>query len=133
MHMRDFVCSRFCRYFKPSKYEGLACMGYTLAERLYDGGMKFPTDLRVGRPTPGTADSLFRNMCGRCPFHKEDCDYASELGRKEGSESSLTDPVQTDGAGSGRDENPPPCGGFIFLGILLEEGLISIDDIANMV
>jgi hypothetical protein len=29
--------------------------------------------------------------------------------------------------------NPPPCGGFIFLGLLLELKIISIDDITNMV
>jgi len=54
-------------------------------------------------------------MCILCPFYEDDCDFAMEYRSNE----------------EGFSESPP-CGGFIFLGHLLEKNIIGIDDIRNI-
>jgi|WetSurMetagenome_2_1015567.scaffolds.fasta_scaffold296975_1 hypothetical protein len=121
--MRDEICRKFCHYFKPSKEEDLACLGFVVAERLIERGMKYSSGLPVRRPDEKTEEILVRNFCVKCPFYGEDCDYVLDCRRGK-----------SDAAGIHSDkEDPPPCGGFIFLGLLLEGRIVSIDDITNMV
>jgi len=121
--MRDEICRKFCHYFKPSKEEDLACLGFVLAELLIERGMKYSSGLPVRTPDEKTEEILVRSICMKCPFYEEDCDYAMDCRIRNGDEAG----IHTD------KENPPPCGGFIFLGLLIEGKIVSIDDITNMV
>ncbi len=131
--MRDNICRKFCHYYKPSKDEELACLGFTVAERLMKKGIKCLFEMPVRRPYPDTEDILVRSMCGRCPFYEEDCDYAMEYrGQKYNEDARSESHTYEEGIRNCKG-TPPPCGGFIFLGLLLELKIISIDDITNMV
>ncbi|HMK50115.1 MAG TPA: hypothetical protein VK435_08680 [Thermodesulfovibrionales bacterium] len=130
--MKDNICKKFCHYYKPPGNEDLACLGFTIAGRLAGNGFVFPSELPVRRPSGDMEDLLARGLCVRCPFYKEDCDYASEH-RIQGEDADPLSGANKPGEGMRHSEaNPPPCGGFIFLGLLLEAGIISIDDITNM-
>ena len=132
-YMKDNICRKFCHYYKPSKDEDLACLGFSVSERLMKRGMKCPSEMPLRRPYPDTEHILVRSICIRCPFYEEDCDYVTEYRGKKGTE--YTAPgsnIHEEGIGNCKG-NPPPCGGFIFLGLLLELKIICIDDIINMV
>ena len=131
--MRDNICGKFCHYYKPGKDEDLACLGFIVAERLMKRGMKCFPELPVRILGPETEDILVRNMCGKCPFYEEDCDYVMECRSKKRNKDTLPEShIHEEGILKNK-EDPPPCGGFIFLGLLLEGDIISIDDITNMV
>ena len=131
--MRDNICGKFCNYYKPSKDEKLACLGFIVADQLMKKGMKCPSEMPVRRPDQKTEDILVRSMCVRCPFYDEDCDYVMEYRRQEYSADTRSESHVQEERIRNCKENPPPCGGFIFLGLLLELKIISIDDITNMV
>ena len=60
------------------------------------------------RSSPLTAEDLRKVLCPACPFYEGDCDFILQEG------------------------DALPCGGFIFLGLLIERGIICIDDVRNI-
>jgi hypothetical protein len=107
MSLKDSLCGRFCVYYKPSKSEELACMGFLVVDRMIRKGKTISfekSDVLVG---PDTAAALARVLCGRCPFSRDDCDFAAH---KEAS----------------------PCGGYLLVGQLLESQMASLDDLRDM-
>ena len=42
--IREGLCRNFCPYYKPSKDEELACLGFTVIERLIGKGWTIPFD-----------------------------------------------------------------------------------------
>jgi hypothetical protein len=102
------VCSTYCQYYKPSKDEELACKGFLIIERLIQEGkdISFRKSARI--PCAATKEMLIRILCSTCPFHDDECDF---IVNKEALQ---------------------PCGGFVALGHLLEEDLITVDDITNI-
>lgn len=107
MTLSQQLCLHFCPYYKPSKDERLACRGFVEVQLLLEKGRQVSFQDRGGAIGPGTVKALVRRMCGVCSFYKEDCDFI----------------LQGDQAS--------PCGGFLLLGRLVDDGTISIDDIGE--
>ncbi|MDA8431497.1 MAG: hypothetical protein M0Z60_00875 [Nitrospiraceae bacterium] len=107
MALGDDLCSRFCAYYKPAKGEELACRGFSVVERMIKGGRKLPFEIQEGAIGADIAAGLELRLCRRCPFYREDCDFAA-------------------GAGA------PPCGGYLFIGRLVGRGALLLDDLDEM-
>jgi hypothetical protein len=105
--LQQKLCEKFCTYYKPGKDETLACLGYLLLVWLQERGSHISFEKRARPFSPSSADVLIENICRICPFFDGGCDFVLHL------------------EGSG------PCGGFVLLGHLLDEGNIAIDDIRN--
>lgn len=99
------VCLSFCPYYKPEKDDNLACGGFLAIERLYERGKDVAFNGAQGIPDEATRKKLLQALCPACPYYEEDCDFVF---KKEGA---------------------LPCGGFKLLGLLLEKGIISVNDI----
>jgi hypothetical protein len=54
-------------------------------------------------------DALAELICASCPFQENDCDFVQHV------------------------KNAVPCGGFIVLGLLLESGDFTVDNIREIV
>ena len=121
------VCHTYCRYYKPAQDDDLACMGFLVTEKLIARG--FPvsspdisgpqtkTD-KIIMPNNKTAGHLRDQICKVCPFSENDCDYI------DSHRSGLSVPIEG---------NPAPCGGFIFLGLLIDRKVIDINDISQVI
>ena len=107
-NLQKIICARFCNYYKPDKNEKLACQGFLITAELFRRNKKlnFPETSR--KPAPDIQEELIRHVCNICPFHEHDCDFY-EL-----------------------REGVSPCGGLIFLGILLAEHLVTVDNIKDI-
>jgi hypothetical protein len=118
------VCGAYCRFYRPSKNEDLACMGFTIAERMFEDALPAalpepPADKdNPEMPSDETAALLRRDLCRICPFAENDCDF-SELQRQ--------------GASSVREAGTVPCGGFLFLGRLIDKKVIDGKDISQVI
>jgi len=102
--LRKSLCLPFCAYFKPGKNEELACRGYAVVERLLQSGRCLPF-------APGgrdfdriRAEPVVKAVCHACDFQKDGCDFMA-------------------------DRKAPPCGGFVLLARLIEQGVITLVDI----
>lgn len=102
------ICEKVCAYYKPSKDESLACRGFLVLKELLENGKKISCDKPDGRARPLTEESLGKVLCLTCPFYEGDCDFVLRKG------------------------DAMPCGGFIYLGLLIERGMISLDDIRDI-
>ena len=102
------ICGNFCPYYKPSKDEELACRGFVVVKRLIEMGKEVPTEDSGRRPVPLAGENLREVLCPACPFYDGDCDYILQRG------------------------DAMPCGGFIFLRLLLDSGILCIDDVRNI-
>ena len=102
------LCRTFCPYYKPSKDEELACLGFLIVEKLTGKNKKISFKKRRGKPSASSVKAISQNICPECPYYEDDCDFAAE---KKGA---------------------LPCGGFILLGHLLDEDFINIDDMKNI-
>jgi uncharacterized cupin superfamily protein len=105
--LQQDLCENFCAYYRPGKDETLACLGYLLLQWLQERDTQISFEKRDRALSPSGAEVLLDNVCRICPFFSGDCDYVLH---KEGA---------------------VPCGGFVLLGHLFDEGAISIDDIRN--
>ncbi len=108
------LCSKYCSYYKPSKDEELACLGFLLAQRLAERSDLFAVKGTGGAEWQDMSDKIVskllrEKMCPACPFYDGDCDFILTDGRAE------------------------PCGGFIFFIKLIEEDSISINDVVAAV
>jgi len=108
MDLIQNLCWNFCSYYKPAKKEELACRGFVVVKRLKEMGKQIQFEKSDRRPAPLTGEDLRKVLCQTCPFYESDCDYILQEGEAR------------------------PCGGFIFLGLLLEDGIIGIDDVRNI-
>jgi len=108
LDLPDKLCSNFCAYYKPSKDEELACRGFLVLKRLLENGKNFSFEKSDRRPGTLTEEALRKVLCAACPFYEGDCDFILQEG------------------------DAIPCGGFIFLGLLIERGMICIDDVRDI-
>ena len=106
--LKESVCAKHCRYYKPSKNEALSCRGVLVIERLLRKGKEITFPERGARFGTRTEESLAETMCVACPFFPDDCDFSL------------------------KQKGASPCGGFLVLGRLVEDGSICIDDIRNI-
>ena len=106
--IREELCRNFCPYYKPSKDEELACLGFAVIERLIGKGLAISFDTQDKGFEERTKKVLLEALCAACPFFENDCDFVT---------------------GSSHS----PCGGFTLLGLLLDKKVIHIDDIKNII
>jgi hypothetical protein len=106
--LRRNLCAQFCRYYKPGRKDELTCIGFRVVERFEEKGKKISFEKSGKKLSSSTRDILLRHLCIRCPFYEQDCDFADR-------------------------QSSEPCGGFTLLGNLLEEKIVSIDDIENII
>jgi len=102
------LCRNVCSYYKPTKDEELACRGFVVVKKLIEMGKQVSFEESNKRPGPLTEEKLRKVLCLKCPFYERDCDFILQEG------------------------DAIPCGGFIFLGLLIEKGMIIIDDVRNI-
>ncbi len=101
------VCRPYCRYYKQDKNEDLLCRGAVVIERLILSGKSIflPAEKKNRLSAGSSVDELIVNhLCAACAFRQNDCDFA-------------------------QDGTSQPCGGFVLLLRLLEQGVITIEDI----
>jgi hypothetical protein len=117
INLRKKLCRNFCPYYKPSKKEELSCKGFQIIERLINKGLEIPFR-KSDRPLDtATERTLIQHMCVVCPFYIKDCDFTMQysIDKKKVSPQTCS-----------------PCGGFIFLGHLIESNIITIDNIDDV-
>lgn len=108
MDLLDKLCSNFCVYYKPSKDKELACGGLLVLKRLVKNGKNISLEKSGRRPGALTEEALRKVLCPACQFYKGDCDFILQEG------------------------DALPCGGFIFLGLSIERGMLCIDDVRDI-
>ena len=102
-------------------------MGFIVAGRLVEWGI--PAALtpvpglhgeedETGLPCEDTSEKLKNQMCPACPFYEDDCDFISFY-RQDTSDA--------------RQVNARPCGGFLFLGRLIDRKIIDVRDINQVI
>jgi len=121
------ICKGYCQYYKPSKDEEIACMGFIIAERLAEWGLPIsfpvapgPLSDKAEAEMPGEeTTALLRNqICTVCPFYEKDCDFIR---------------FHRHNAPDVQQVKAMPCGGFLFLGRLLDMEIIDIRDINQVI
>lgn len=126
INLQTSLCKKFCPYYKPTKNEDLACQGFHVVEGLLRKDRKIPFHKIYRELKAETEKELISVLCADCLFYENDCDFV---------DNPPLPPLSKNGKKGVRDEkkHPPPCGGFILLGHLLEKNIISIDDIRNII
>jgi hypothetical protein len=102
------LCQAYCRYYKPSKDKELACRGFVVVKELMEKGRHITFEESERMPGHVTEEDLRTVLCPACPFYEGDCDFILQEG------------------------DAMPCGGFILLGLLIERGMIGIDDVRDI-
>lgn len=113
--IKDFVCKPFCSFYREGAKEELICNGARLLEILMKRGMLSPETIAevtsVLFCARGENSALDDVVCRECPFRDNDCDF--------------------------RSENPPlnaePCGGYILMALLAAKGVISMENLKEVV
>ncbi|OGW33142.1 MAG: hypothetical protein A2X59_05935 [Nitrospirae bacterium GWC2_42_7] len=98
------LCRNFCHYYKPLKNEDFKCRGYLVVMELINKGKNLSFDKTDAILDEGTIRMLSKKLCLSCSFYENDCDFAAHV------------------------EKAPPCGGFIFLGHLVSEEVLKVED-----
>lgn len=98
-HLIDLICKGYCKFYKESKNEELACEGFRFFERSFS---PLPVDNtnKYNLPETFKYDSVLMDiLCKKCDFLIDGCDYRDEKYHNKAS----------------------PCGGFILLHRIMEE------------
>ncbi len=105
------VCAQYCPYHKPGINEELECRGFAVARHFIEAGTKVPCAKPAKVASPGTAIAgvLKERICKACPFFAADCDFILTAGKAL------------------------PCGGFAVISHLLRSGVITIDEVTDMI
>jgi hypothetical protein len=107
--LQERLCRKFCRYYKPSKDERLACMGYLVIESLAKSGREMPFPATAEKPGTSVEKMLRGHMCAGCPFYEDGCDFVRG------------------------EQDSSPCGGFIVLAHMCGTRSVSVDDIRGVI
>jgi hypothetical protein len=108
---KDYICRPFCRFFREGQKEEMACRGAQIIELLIENGRLKSKNLPRHGKDPYLWEQhdsdLETNVCQSCPFFAHDCDFHSinQLPCLE------------------------PCGGYILLCLLKQNGSITVDDL----
>ena len=106
--LQAMLCARFCHYYRPDKDEKLACQGFLVAAELIKRHKNLHLPEAASSPVPDIQEDLVRHVCDACPFHEHDCDFYEYR------------------------EGVSPCGGLMYLGMLLAEQLVTVDNIKDI-
>ena len=112
------LCAPYCSFFRPGKDEELACNGFSVLMKLAASGLEIGVRPEKRDLQEKTEKDLFDAMCSRCPFFKEDCDYAS---------------WQRGELAARLRKEVNPCGGFFFLGLCIEHGSMDIQVVNRVI
>jgi len=121
------ICKGYCQYYKPSKDEEIACMGFIIAERLVEWGLPISSPVISGplsnkgeteMPGEETTVLLRNQICTVCPFYEDDCDFIG---------------FHRLNAPDAQQVKAMPCGGFLFLGRFIDSKIIDIRDINQVI
>lgn len=102
-------------------------MGFVVAERLFKGGLPVSSPelpiaaddaVAIAMPGDEVKEMLRKQLCIVCPFYEDGCDFI-DFYRKAPSDT--------------KTAHPMPCGGFLFLGLLLEKQIIAMKDINQVI
>lgn len=103
--LRPIICEGYCSFYKPGAKEEMACGGLTRAEAVLSRMADQPAPKSDKPMSAGAVAALEESVCQTCPFRVDGCDYADRV------------------------VGAVPCGGFIYLALLIDDGVISDDDI----
>jgi hypothetical protein len=105
------VCAQYCPYHKPGINEEFECRAFAVAQRLIETGTKVPHAKPEKTSSPGIAiaRALRERICNTCSFFAADCDF-----------------ILTEGKAL-------PCGGIALISHLLRSGVITIDEVTDMI
>lgn len=104
------ICASYCKYYKPDKTDDDRCAGYDMVMIVMRARQirceAIPTRLRgLGEIGHIVIDTIRENVCGRCPYSADDCDFMASAGLLE------------------------PCGGFLLLADMLSSEKIKPEEI----
>ncbi|OGW41199.1 MAG: hypothetical protein A2Y97_11410 [Nitrospirae bacterium RBG_13_39_12] len=108
MNLNEKLCLNYCPFYKPSKNEELACVGFLIVERLIKKGRAVPFEKYSNKLDKAVDERLMQNICPVCSFYKNECDFIQ------------------------KKEKSSPCGGFILLGHLLKANIFTIENIKEV-
>lgn len=111
---KDYICRPFCMFFREGQKEAMACQGAQVVQRLVGQGRLNPEVFtrhqkrpRLWQKRDATLDA---NICQHCSYRVKDCDFTSA--------------------------SPPPdcepCGGYILVSLLKENGVITSEDLEEV-
>ena len=110
---RDYVCRPFCIFFGEGQEEAMACQGAQVVQRLVSEGRvnrqaitRHKKSARTWKKRDQTLDS---SLCQHCSYRVKDCDFTS-----------VSPPSDCE-----------PCGGYIILSLLKENGVITGKDLED--
>lgn len=105
------VCRKYCQYFREGTKEKEACEGLKMLAKLFEPPKNLPVlpEHEKSSVLKKHNHLLEKHVCARCDWRTDDCDYRS-----------LCPPP-----------NAMPCGGLIFLALLIEKGIIDEDKLAR--
>jgi hypothetical protein len=105
------ICRKYCQYFREGVKEGEACEGLKMLARIFNTADNFPflTEHEKSSLLKKHDHLLEKHVCANCDWRTDDCDYRS-----------LCPPTNT-----------MPCGGLIYLALLIEEGIIDEEKLAR--
>ena len=108
---KNYICRPFCRFFRENQKEEMACRGAWVVEVLVKRRRLKSENLPQEGKDPYLWEQhdadLERNVCQYCPFRAEDCDFQSIK----------------------QLSSPEPCGGYILLCLLKQNGSINLIDL----
>ena len=108
-------------------------MGFLVVERLLKKGEKILFDKSKKKLDAVTQEILIQNMCIACPFYENDCGFIIKSPHPPFTKGGQGGIIGNKKGLSDNEMHPPPCGGLILLGHLLEKNIINIDDIKNLI
>lgn len=110
---KDYICRPFCKFFQEGQKEEMACRGARVVELLVQRGRIKSKNLPRNGKDPHLWEKrdsdLETNVCLYCPFYAKDCDFQS-----------IT-----------KLPNLEPCGGYILLCLLKQQGSITVVDLED--
>ncbi|MBS3809031.1 MAG: hypothetical protein KGY38_02605 [Desulfobacterales bacterium] len=108
---KAYICRPWCMFFSEDEKEEMACLGARVAARLAENGCIRTDEIRNVIKDRDVWEKhragLGRILCRVCEFCAEDCDFQS------------LEP----------SEDLEPCGGYIVLAHLLENGAVELRDL----
>ena len=111
---KDYICRPFCMFFREGQKEAMACQAAQVIQRWVSQGRLNPQVLTRYQKHPRLWEkrdaALDADICKHCPFRVKDCDFTSP--------------------------SPPPdcepCGGYILISLLKENGMIAPEDLEEV-